>query len=131
MAIVPDAFPETSIDYDEIFRRGGYNYGDEDFAMCKCPHCGHMYLVEYEVDTLYLDSANLARRIEINIGVSGFRCEECGGEFPERTAWIGPKAPEAMQVTWPDLAASPWRWVAVFTRESVTETGSSADNDHI
>jgi hypothetical protein len=115
MAIVPDAVPEAALDYAEILRRGGANCGDEDFALCKCPHCDRVYLVEYEVDTLYLDPKNLDRRIDI--AFSGFRCEACGGEFPERTAWIGPKAPAAMQVTWRDLAASPWRWIAARTRE--------------
>jgi hypothetical protein len=125
MAIIPDAVPEAALDYDEIFCRGGANCGDEDFALCKCPHCGRVYLVEYEVDTLYLDPANLDRRLSINIGVSSFRCEGCGGDFPARTAWIGPKAPETMQVTWQDLAASPWRWVAARTRDAagLSDTG--------
>jgi hypothetical protein len=117
MAILPDAVPESALDYDEILRRGGGNCGDEDFALCKCPHCGRVYLVEYEVDTLYLDPADLGRRISIDIGWSGFHCAGCGGPFPERIAWVGPKAPERMQVTWAELAASPWRWVARRTRE--------------
>jgi hypothetical protein len=79
------------------------------------------------VDTLYLDPANLDCRVGINIGVSEFRCKGCGGEFPERTAWIGPKTPEAMQVTWQDLAASPWRWVAARTREGAAELGTAPD----
>jgi hypothetical protein len=111
MAALPDVVPEAALDYQEILRRGGANCGDEDFALCKCPHCGRIYLIEYEVDTLYLDPADLARRQAINIGVSGFTCEGCGGEFPEQTPWIGKRAPDAMQVTWTDLAASPWRWI--------------------
>src|SRR5947199_5152544 len=99
MALIPDAVPEAALDYDEILRRSGANSGDEDFALCKCPHCGRVYLVEYEVDTLYLDPVNLQQRIPINIGISGFQCEGCGGEFPEKTRWIGPTAPEAMQAT--------------------------------
>jgi predicted Fe-S protein YdhL (DUF1289 family) len=121
MAVIPGAVPEAALDYDEILRRGGANCGDEDFAMCKCPHCGRVYLVEYEVDTLYLDSENLSRRMSIDLEVSGFLCEGCGGAFPERMAWIGAKAPESMQVTWEDLAASPWRWVATRTRESASK----------
>ena len=103
MAIIPNAVPEESLDEAEIFRRGGENYGDEDFALCKCPHCGRIYLIEYEVDTLYLDPAQLDRRVGINISVTVFRCEGCRGEFPQ-TGWISPKAPEVMQVTWGDLA---------------------------
>jgi hypothetical protein len=85
-----------------------------------------VYLIEYEVDTLYLDSADLSRRVLIDLSVSGFCCEECGGMFPERTAWIGPKAPAAMQVTWGDLAASPWRWVAARTRTVATNESVDA-----
>ncbi len=115
--------PKEALDYDEILCRGGANCGDEDFALCKCPHCGRVHLVEYEVDTLYLDPANLDRRAVINIGLSGFRCERCSGKFPERTVRIGSKAPEAVQVMWQDLSASPWRWVAAQTRESAAEQG--------
>jgi hypothetical protein len=117
MALIPDAVPEEALDHDEILRRGGANCGDEDFALCKCPHCGRVYLIEYEADTLYPDPANLGRRVAIDVGGSPFYCEECGGEFP-RSAWSGPKALEAMQVTWRDLAVSPWRWVAARTREA-------------
>lgn len=117
MAIVPDAVPEALLDVDEKLRRGGANFGDEDFALCKCPHCSRVYLIEYEADAQYLDPARLDRRVCINIGVSGFQCEGCGGEFPENTPWIGPKAPEAMQVRWQDLAASPWCWVTAQTRD--------------
>jgi hypothetical protein len=120
MAAIPDAVPEVAIDSDEILRRGGANCGDEDFALCKCPHCWRVYLIEYEVDTLYLDPIRLDRRLPINIGVSGFMCEGCGRQFP-RTPWIGPRAPESMQVTWQDLRACPWRWVTVQTRNSADE----------
>jgi hypothetical protein len=50
-----DFVPEGAIDYGEVFRRGGHNFGDEDFALFKCPSCGRIYLLEYEVDTVYLD----------------------------------------------------------------------------
>jgi hypothetical protein len=50
-----DLVPEDAINYDEVFRRGGHNVGDEDFALFKCPNCGRIYLLEYEVDTVYLD----------------------------------------------------------------------------
>src|ERR1041385_5500553 len=34
-----DFVPESEIDYDEVYRRGGYNCGDEDFALFRCPFC--------------------------------------------------------------------------------------------
>jgi hypothetical protein len=59
-----------------------------------------------------LDPENLDHRIGVNIGVSEFRCEGCNDEFH---VW-GSSAPERMQVSWQDLAASPWRWVSIRTR---------------
>jgi hypothetical protein len=109
MAFVRDAVPGEALDYDEIFLRGGQNFGDEDFALCKCPHCGRLYLIEYEVDTIYLDPDDLSQREDI-YNVVCFRCEACSGTFP-KGAWIGAKAPADMQVTWDNLAASPWRWI--------------------
>jgi hypothetical protein len=93
MTVASDVVPEEALDYDEIFRRGGANSGDEDFALCKCPHCGRIYLVECEVDTLYLDPMDLSRRLAINIGASGHECETCKQNLPEKIPWIGPKAP--------------------------------------
>jgi hypothetical protein len=116
MATLPDAVPEEALDYAEILRRGGSNCGDEDFALCKCPHCGRIYLIEYEVDTIYLDPDDLGRRVGIDINVSSFVCEGCGTIWPPG-AWIGPKAPTGMQVCWADLAASRWRWIAARTRD--------------
>jgi hypothetical protein len=115
MAMLSDAVPEEALDYDEILRRGGANCGDEDFALCKCPHCGRIYLIEYEVDTIYLDPVDLARRVGIDIDVSAFVCEGCGSSWPPG-ACIGPRAPTAMQVCWTELAASPWRWITTRTR---------------
>jgi hypothetical protein len=50
---VAEFVSEAVIDYAEVFRRGGRNLGDEDFALFKCPKCGRVYLLEYEVDTVY------------------------------------------------------------------------------
>ena len=116
MILAPNIVPEETLDYDEIFRRGGANCGDEDFTLCKCPHCGRIYLIECEVDTLYLDPDNLDRRLGINIGVSGFKCENCSGAFPEHVSWFGDELLTTMKVTWQDLEASPWHWITARTR---------------
>lgn len=117
--MIPDAVPEEALDYHEILRRGGANCGDEDFALCKCPQCGRIYLIEYEVDTIYLDPEDLGRRVDTNIGVSTFACEGCGTRWPPGS-WIGPKAPTSMRVCWTELEGSPWRWIATRARETQT-----------
>lgn len=116
--MIPNAVPEEALDYDEIFRRGGANKGDEDFALCQCPHCGCIYLVEYEVDTLYIDARDLRRRIAVNLGVDTIACDACGNQLPS-VPWVGPDAPPSMQVSWSHLARSPWCWITVRTRKAV------------
>lgn len=64
--------PQSAIVYEEIFRRGGANCGDEDFALTKCPVCARIFLVEYEADTLYLDPENLECRMALDIGSASF-----------------------------------------------------------
>lgn len=108
-----DSVPETAINYDEVFRRGGRNVGDEDFALFKCPRCGQIYLMEYEVDTVYLDPHDLSRRAPVFN--TSFNCVACGQEVPSDEPWIGPKAAPRFQVTWAELEASDWHW-AVFPR---------------
>jgi hypothetical protein len=118
MPVLPDAVAEDALDYEEIFGRGGRNCGDEDFALCKCPHCGRIYLIEYEVDTIYLDASDLGRR-ESLFNITSFKCETCINPFP-KGAWIGPKAPAEMQVTWTDLANSPWNWITKKQKQGAT-----------
>ncbi len=112
--------PESAIDYDEVFRRGGANCGDEDFAMCKCPSCSAIYLIEYEVDTIYLSANDLSLRQSINLGVTSFRCPQCACSWPVES-WIGPDAPSSMRVSWSELANSPWRWITSQTRLAQAE----------
>lgn len=42
-----DFVPEEAVDYDEVFRRGGRNCGDEDYAFFKCSVCGKVYLLDH------------------------------------------------------------------------------------
>lgn len=99
---------EQEIDYHEIWKRGGREHGDEDFALFRCPRCNHIYLVDYETDTLFLNPNDLHERIQINYG---FRCLECGQELPSGP-WWGPEAMEITKVPWELLESSQWRWVA-------------------
>ncbi len=105
-----DLVPETAIDYDEVFRRGGRNHGDEDFALFKCPLCGRVFLIDYEVETVYLDGTDLSHRTLV--AGKSFTCLGCGQLVPDDEPWIGPKASLRFGVTWKDLAASDWAWAA-------------------
>lgn len=100
--------PESAIDYDEVFRRGGRNCGDEDFALFKCPRCDQVYLMEYEVDTVYLNGKDLSLRA--NVVSESFDCTNCHQTVPDDVPWVGPKASTRFQVTWEELATSDWAW---------------------
>jgi hypothetical protein len=101
---------EEAIDYEEIYRRGGTNYGDEDFAFFKCPHCGYVYLLEYEVGTVYLNPNDLSCRVPVHSET--LSCVQCGQEVPSDGAWVGPAVKPGFSVTWEELAASGWAWAA-------------------
>ena len=107
--------PEEVLDYGEIFRRGGANCGDEDFALFKCPNCGQVYLMEYEVDTVYLDASNLSERVRVFD--ASFVCAICGEQVPHDAPWVGPRHDRRFAVTWAELAASEWKWVTQKTRD--------------
>jgi transcription elongation factor Elf1 len=106
---------KEDLDYDEIFRRGGDNNGDEEFGLFKCPFCDKVYMVECEVDTAYLDGRDLTKRC--SVFNSSFDCLGCGRHIPRDRAWVGKKAATDFQVTWEQLARSDWAWSAPRTRE--------------
>jgi hypothetical protein len=95
---------EHDIDGERIIRRGGANCGDEDYAVIACPHCRHVYLVEFEVDTIYVDASDLSKRTG---DFERFRCIRCGGSMPDGL-WNQPP----FLVQWRELLASEWAWVA-------------------
>jgi endogenous inhibitor of DNA gyrase (YacG/DUF329 family) len=103
--------PETAIDYEAVFRRGGKNFEGEDFALFKCPNCGRVYLLEYEVDTVYIDGSDLTQRVNVTNPKQPFCCIGCSQEVPQGP-WAGPRVKEEFLVTWQELSASAWSWVA-------------------
>ena len=105
-----DFVPESAIDYHAVLRRDGANCGDEDFALFKCPACGRVYLMDYEVDTVYLDPADLAARV--SVFDRSFECEMCGQTVPTDEPWVGPGAGDRFKVTWAELGASGWKRAA-------------------
>ena len=110
MTAASEIVPDSAIDHAEVLRRGGANAGDEDFVVVACPKCRVIYLLDAEVDTIYLDAADLQRRIPVMIGLASFACVHCLATFPA-APWLGPNAPPGMRVTWADLEASSWLWV--------------------
>jgi hypothetical protein len=113
--------PESAIDHDAVIRRGGANCGDEDFAVFKCPSCSAVYLLEYEVDTIYLDGTDLSKRIGATDPGFQFDCTKCGKAVPHG-AWAGPRAEERFKVTWSELQLSAWTWIATPLRSFGDET---------
>jgi hypothetical protein len=105
-----DRVPDTAIDHREVMRHGGHNFGNEEFDLFKCPACGRIYLFECEIDTIYLDALDLSLRSDMDW--RSFRCIGCGRRLPTDKPWVGPNADPRLIVTWPELEASGWDWVA-------------------
>jgi len=103
--------PESAIDYEAVFCRGGRNTGNEGFALFKCPHCGCIFLMDREDDTIYLDGSDLSKRGFAGDSNQPFKCTRCKLQVPVGT-WVGPRAEERFQVTWVELSASAWSWCA-------------------
>jgi hypothetical protein len=104
-----DYVGEGEIDYYAVLARGGADCGDEDFALFACPFCRHTYLLEYEVDTAYLDGTDLTKRV--SVFNTGFACVACSNEIRGDTAWVGSRAPDEFRVRRAELMRSDWRWV--------------------
>lgn len=100
--------PEDAIDFPEVLRRGGANFGDEDFAFFRCPHCRQVFLLEYEVDTVYLDPSDLSRRTPVYN--EGFTCVACSRAIIGNEPWVGEAARVEFGATWNDLNGSGWEW---------------------
>ena len=100
--------PDYAIDVDEVLSRGGRNFGDEHFAVFRCPDCGKVYLIDHEVDIVFTEGRNLAARVPISD--PGFRCVACGSEMPEHP--LSRRMFERTRVNWDQLRDSDWAWVA-------------------
>ena len=106
---------EADIDHHEVIRRGGANCGDEDFAFVQCPVCGHVYLIESEVDTAFLDASDLSRRVGFYSEGDIVPCINCGKPLLAEQIWAALRGDEgsiAWQVSWETFRASGWAWAA-------------------
>ena len=87
--------PEYAIDTDEVFSRGGRNFGDEDFALFKCPACWQVYLVDRSADVVHVDPKNLGAKLPADRVKQ--KCVGCGAALPDEP-WSGPAAPESVRM---------------------------------
>ena len=101
--------PDYAIDADEILSRGGRNFGDEDFSLFKCPNCWQVYLVDRSADIVYVNPKDVNARVPVERVTAG--CVGCGAAITE-TPFVGGAAPDAVRVTWDQLRATKWAWVA-------------------
>ena len=101
--------PDYAIDTGEVLARGGRNFGDEEFALFKCPNCWQVYLIDHVAEVVYPDPEDLCTRVPAE--TVGAKCVGCGAPLPGEI-WCGSAAPEAMRVTWDQLRATGWAWVA-------------------
>lgn len=101
--------PNELVDCHEIIRRGGIDYGgNEEYGLLKCPYCRHVYLYEYEADTIYPNPNDLSECEGVN-WAHPLDCVTCGKTFPRNVE-------EQMKVSWAELRESEWRWVTKETR---------------
>ena len=101
--------PNYAIDVEEVFSRGGRNFGDEDFALFKCPACWQVYLIDRSADVVYVNPKDVNARVPAARVAE--RCVGCGAAIAEAPL-TGDAAPEAVRVTWDQLRATKWAWVA-------------------
>ena len=101
--------PEYAIDTEEILSRGGRNFGDEDFALFKCAACWQVYLIDRAADVVYVNPKDVKARVPADRVAE--RCVGCGAPIAEAPL-TGDAAPEAVRVTWDQLRATKWAWVA-------------------
>jgi hypothetical protein len=97
--------PDYAIDVEEVYRRGGRNFGDEDFTLFKCPNCRQVYLLDRAADVAYVNPKDVGARVPA--ARVRQKCLGCGSPRTE-----GPAAAEAERVTWDQLRATRWAWVA-------------------
>ncbi|MDD2047197.1 hypothetical protein [Pseudomonas putida] len=95
------------IDHIKILASPMYeSYGDEDFDIFNCPICKKIYLIDYEVDSIFLDPENLSEIFNGDV----FLCSFCGFDFTGEVI-IGAAADEKYKVTLEHLMQSDWKWI--------------------
>ncbi|AOR61159.1 hypothetical protein [Pectobacterium parmentieri] len=100
-------FNDSCIDEDKIIcALGRHSYGDEDFSIFKCPSCNKIYLIDYEVDTIFPDSSNLL----IMSNGTNFRCVCCNYDFQGKII-IGDKADKCFKASIDEVKESGWKWI--------------------
>lgn len=95
------------IDHFKIFESADYeSYGDEDFDVFNCPACKKIYLIDCEVDAIFLNPKNLSEIFNGDV----FLCSCCGFDFTGEVI-VGGAAKEKYKVTLECLMQSDWKWI--------------------
>lgn len=98
---------EDHIDYEKIISHlNECSYGDEDFALFKCPQCNKIYLMDYEMDTIFISAKNL----HLMANGSNFSCVVCGYSFV-RKILTGDKSNDIFKVTHNEINSDEWIWI--------------------
>src|SRR4051812_2294337 len=108
-----DSVSPDYLDFDMLVCRGGAVGEEDELFLCACPRCRRIVLVDSTSRTLYLDGDDLGRRLA---GARPHACENCGTDFA-LTVSKDEEAPSERDVGWDELAASPWHWITVKTRD--------------
>lgn len=100
-------FKDSNIDEEKVrYYLGEHSYGDEDFSIFKCPSCNKIYLIDYEVDTIFSESSDLL----VMRNGTNFRCVCCNYDFHGKII-IGDKADKCFKVSVDEVNESDWKWI--------------------
>ena len=109
-----DYVREEELDYDEIVRRGGMDYGD--FGLFKCPYCAHIYLCDWEHDWIHLNALDLSK-VDVP-EIFDFNCASCRRQVSLRKAWVRKELAPDFRVSRELLRRSDWAWTVAALRQA-------------
>jgi hypothetical protein len=108
----------SDLDDNEIVRRGGARSGAGSLTVLACPVCSDIYVVDADLKSMYVDGADLSRRVDLSGDT--IECLECGGRMPVvdiRQAVAGDPTHASWRADWKAFRASPWAWAELTPSE--------------
>src|SRR5688572_11608737 len=95
--------PSTAIDECALIALGASGALQSDHYLLRCPACARIFVGDDLGTVLYVDGRDLSRSIALPPGP--IACPGCGATLPAR-------GDDRARVTWDDLGASDWSWLA-------------------